>query len=176
MEGDDEMASIREQLTKFVATKLRTPSGETYSELLKREVDRLYDCIQARIDEYYDSYEPIRYRRTFRFQSALYAENLVDIRVVENQIQLSISFHTDLAYHETWSPKGNGYVPVLLNYGFVNESLKESLGLKDHVEHLTYLKPQLFIENGILDWNRTNKLGITIDVTAIYNGKQFSLF
>ena len=170
------MASIREQLTKLVATNLRTPSGETYAEKLKREVDRLYDCIQARIDEYYDSYEPIRYRRIFRFQSALYAENLVDIRVVENQIQLSLRFHSDLAYHDTWSPKGNGYVPVLLNYGFVNESLKESLGLKDHVEHLTYLKPQLFIENGILDWNRTNKLGITIDVTAIYNGKQFSLF
>lgn len=168
--------SLKEQITKLAATQIKTQSGETYAELLKREVDRLYDCIQARIDEYYDSYEPRIYKRTFRFQNALYAENLVDIRVVGNQIQLSIRFHPDLAYHNTWTPKGNGFVPILLNYGYTNESLKNYLGLDEHIEHLTHLKPQLFIENGILDWNRTNKLGLTIDVTAIYNGKQFSLF
>lgn len=168
--------SLKEQITKLVATQIKTRSGETYAELLKREVDRLYDCINARINEYYDSYEPIKYKRTFRFQNALYAENLVDIRVVGTQIQLSLRFHPDLAYHDTWTSNGNGYVPILLNYGFKNEKLKNYLGLEEHVEHLTYLEPQLFIENGILDWNKTNKLGITIDVTAIYNGKQFSLF
>ena len=170
------MASIKEQLRNISVMKYRNKSGLTYSELLKREVDRLYDCIQNRIDEYYDSYDPSKYRRTYRFMGALYAENLVDIRIIENRIELSIKFHPDLAYHETWTPNGNGYVPILLNYGFKNKKLKRYLGLEDDIEHLTVLKPQLFIENGILDWNKTNKLGITIDVTAIYNGRQFSLF
>lgn len=170
------MASIKKQIANLAATQLKTRSGETYAEALKREVNRLYDCIQSHIDDYYDNYDPIRYKRTYYFHGALYAENYVDIQVVGTQIQLSLRFHPDMAYHETWSPKGNGYVPILLNYGFENESLKKALGLKEHVEHLTYLKPQLFIENGILEWNKTNKLGLTIDVTAIYNGKQFSLF
>ena len=170
------MATIKQQLTKLAATKLKTSTGETYAEVLKREVDRLYDCIQARINRYYHSYEPAIYKRTYHFMGALYAENLVDIRVVGNQIQLSLRFHPELAYHDTWSSRGNGYVPLLINYGFKNEGLRTYLGLGEHVKHLTYLKPQLFIENGIMDWNRTNKLGITIDVTAIYNGKQFSLF
>ena len=96
-------------------------------------------------------------------------------------------FHVkQLPIHEHYVPAGwfnhhfpqlcNGYVPILLNYGFENNKLKNYLGLDHHVEHLTHLKPQLFIENGILDWNKTNKLGLTIDVTAIYNGSQFSLF
>ena len=98
------------------------------------------------------------------------------IKIVGTQIQLSLRFHPDLAYHDTWTSKGNGYVPILLNYGFENEALKRYLGLDEHIEHLTQLKPQLFIENGIMDWNKINKLGITIDVTAIYNGRQFNMF
>lgn len=170
--------SLKEQLTKLAATQIKTRSGETYSELLKREVDRLYDCIQKRIDRYYESYDPHIYIRTERFKGALYAENLIDVRIVGTQIQLSLRFHPDLAYHKTWTEKGNGFVPVLLNYGYTNEALRDYLGLKgnDQIEHLTHLDPQLFIENGILDWNKTNKLGLTIDVSAIYEGKEFSLF
>ena len=168
--------SLKEQIAKLAATQIKTRSGETYAEALKREVDRLYDCIQARIEEYYDNYEPKIYKRAYRFMGALYAEDLVDIRTVGTQIQLSLRFHPSLAYHDTWTSNGNGYVPVLLNYGFKNEKLKDYLGLDHHVEHLTYLKPQLFIENGIMDWNKTNELGLTIDVTAIYNGSQFNLF
>ena len=168
--------SIKSQLAKLTVTKLKMGNGETYGERLKREVDRLYDCIQKRIDEYYNSYTPIRYKRTYRFHDALYAENLVDIRIEGNQFKLSLRFHPDLAQHETRTSKGNGFVPILLNYGFQNHALENYLGLEEPVEHLTYLEPQLFIENGILDWNRENSLGITIDVTAIYNGRQFSYF
>lgn len=168
--------SIKSQLAKLTVTKLKMGNGETYGERLKREVDRLYDCIQKRIDEYYNSYTPIKYKRTYRFHDALYAENLVDIRIEGNQFKLSLRFHPDLAQHETWTPNGNGYVPCLINYGFRNYALENYLGLEEPVEHLTYLEPQLFIENGILDWNRENSLGITIDVTAIYNGRQFSYF
>lgn len=170
------MGSLYQQIVKLAASQIKTRSGETYAEALKREVDRLYDCIQMRIEEYYDSYQPKIYKRTYRFMGALYAEDLVDIKVVGTQIQLSLRFHPELAYHDTWTSNGNGFVPILLNYGYENDKLKNYLGLDHHIEHLTHLKPQLFIENGIMDWNKTNKLGLTIDVAAIYNGKQFSLF
>ena len=168
--------SIKSQLAKLTVTKLKMGNGETYGEMLKREVDRLYNCIQRRIDEYYASYTPSFYKRTYRFHGALYAENLVDIRIEGNRFKLSLLFDPDLAQHETWTSSGNGYVPILLNYGFRNRALENYLELDEPVEHLTYLKPQLFIENGILDWNRENSLGITIDVTAIYEGRRFSYF
>lgn len=167
-------SNIQKQLQKIIVSKIKTKNGETLQEQLSREVYRLYECIQRRIDDYYNSYDPVQYRRTFRFQGAMYAEDIVDIRIVDNQIRLSVRFHPSLAYHPTFTSKGNGYVPILLNYGFENKKLERYIGRP--IEHLTYLEPQLFIENGILDWNRQNKLGITIDITSIYNGKNFSFF
>lgn len=169
-------ANIQKQLQKLIAGKVKMNNGEALQKQLSREVRRLYYCIQRRIDDYYDSYNPQIYHRTYRFQGAMYAEDLVNIRVEGNQIKLSVRFHPSLAYHDTFTSKGNGYVPMLLNYGFNNTKLQNYLGAKEPIDHLTYLKPQLFIENGILDWNRQNKLSITIDVTSIYNGRKFNFF
>lgn len=169
------MANLNNQIKKLIATKMKLSNGETLAEQLKREVDNLYNCIQQRIDEYYDSYTPKIYSRTYRFQGAMYAENLVDIHVEKNQIKLSVRFHPNLAYHKTFTSSGNGYVPILLNYGFNNKKLQNYFGAKEPIEHLTHLDPQLFLENGILDWNRQNKLGVAIDVTSIYSGRNFKL-
>lgn len=169
-------ANIQKQLKIIVVGKLKMNSGKTLQEQLSLEVCRLYDCIQRRIDGYYDSYKPDSYRRTFHFKRAMYAEDLVNIRLEGNQIKLSIRFHPSLAYHNTFTSRGNGYVPMLLNYGFNNTKLQNYLGAAEPIEHLTHLEPQLFIENGILDWNKQNKLGITIDVTSIYNGRRFNFF
>lgn len=167
--------SLKEQITKLAATQIKTASGETYAEALKHEVDRLYDCIQREIERFYDSYTPSEkgYKRTYRLLGALYAENLVDIRVVGTQIQLSIRFHPDLAYHRNFSDDHDSYIPILMNYGYVAEELEKS---KCFIPYLTRRKGFFFIENGIMNWNKTNKLGLTIDVTAIYEGREFSLF
>lgn len=167
------MASIQEQLMKIAVMKTKTESGETYAEMLKREVDRLYDCIQAEIDRFYESYEPIVYKRTYRLLGALYAENLVDIRIIGNRIELSLRFHPDLAYHPNFV-EDESNVAVLLNYGYHAKKLERYLHRA--VPNLTKRKPFFFVENGILNWNKTNKLGIEIDVEAIYEGRSFSPF
>ncbi|MCM1362572.1 MAG: hypothetical protein NC235_11800, partial [Clostridiales bacterium] len=59
-------ANIQKQLQKLVASKIKMSNGETLQEQLSREVRRLYDCIQRRIDDYYDSYKPDFYHRTYR--------------------------------------------------------------------------------------------------------------
>ena len=167
------MASIKEQLAKMAVTKMKTGTGETYAEILKREVDRLYDCIQYEIDRFYRSYKPTMYHRTYRFQSALYAENLVDARVEGNKIKLSLLFHPNLADHPNLVGDETN-IPVILNYGYHARGLEEYIG--HSVPNFTERKGFYFIENGILNWNKENKLGITIDVTAIYDGKQFFYF
>ena len=164
------MASIQEQLDKISVMKAKTKSGETYTEVLKREVDRLYDCIQAEIDRFYKSYQPIAYKRTYRLLGSLYAENLVDIRIVGNRIELSLRFHPDLAYHPNFV-NDESNVAVLMNYGYHAKKLERYL--HKSVPYLTVRKPFFFIENGILNWNKTNKLGIEIDIEAIYEGERF---
>ena len=169
------VASIKEQLTKLAVTKTKTGTGETYAEILKREVDRLYDCIQDEIDRFYRSYtpSPYGYKRTWRFHDSLYAEDLVDIRINGNQVELSLRFHPDLAFHENFDGSHETNVAVILNYGYVANELEKKIGV---VPYFTRRDGFFFIENGIMRWNKSNKLGIQIDVTAIYNGKQFSYF
>lgn len=168
------MASIRNQLTKLAVMKMRTGTGETYAEILKREVDRLYDFIQDEIDRFYDSYDPSYYKRTWRFHGSLYAEDLVDIRINGNQVELSLRFHPDLAFHENFDGTHETNVAILMNYGYHAKRLEQYIG--HAVPYFTERKGFFFVENGIMRWNKSNKLGIQIDVTAIYNGRQFSYF
>jgi hypothetical protein len=167
-------ANIQKQLQKLVAGKIKMNNGETLQDQLSREVRRLYDCIQRRIDDYYDSYKPKIYSRTYRFQGAIYAEDLADIRVEGNQIKLSVRFHDSLAYHSNFDNSHESYVPILMNYGWNAPKLEKYIG--HPVDRFTRFEGAFFIENGIRDWNRQNKLGITIDVTSIYNGRRFNYF
>lgn len=155
------MASIEEQLKKLVVSKVKTKNGMTLEEQLKREVDRLYDCIQKYIDGYYNSYEPEIYERTYRFQGSMYAQNLIDARVEGDKINLSILFNDDLANHDSLFSNEEAYVPLLINDGWVAEKLESRLGI---IPRFTRFEGIHFIEKGITDFNRTNTLGIHIDV------------
>lgn len=165
--------SIEKQLNKIIATKMKLRNGLTLQQQLEIEVNRLYKCIQRYIDEYYDSYNPIVYQRTFRFQGAMYVQDFVDARIVGNSIELSILFHDDLAYHPSFSGK-SAFVPVLINYGWEAPKLAAYLG-KD-IEHLTYYEGFHFIEKGIRDFNRTNKLGIHIDVDVLFDENSYHYY
>lgn len=168
------MSSIRNQLTKIAVTKMRTPSGETYAEILKHEVDRLYDCIQDEIDRFYNSYSPSFYHRTNRFRHSLYAEDLADIRINGNSIELSIRFDSDNAFHNNFDNTHETNVAVILNFGYIARELEKQKG--GVIPYFTRRDGFHFVENGILRWNRTNRLGIEIDVKSIYNGREFTYF
>ena len=175
------MASIQEQLTKIAVHKTRLSSGETIAAAFAREVHRLYSCIQHYINEYYAEYNPVIYNRTYRFQRALYAEDLADIRVVGNTIQLSLRFAPKYDQHPNldgvwgWSDEGATFYDIenqhmspvsqLMEWGWYAPRLEDYLG--ESIEHLTYFKGIHAIERGIRDFNKTNKLGIKVDYAEI---------
>lgn len=162
------MASIQQQLNKIIASKAKMKDGLTLEQKLKIEVDRLYNCIQDKIDDYYDSYEPKIYERTWRFQGVMYAQDMVDIQVVGNRLSLSILFHPSLANHPSLLGGNDGYVPLLLNYGWVAEKLEDSLGYV--IPRFTRFEGVHFIEEGIDEYNRINPLGIRININKIADG------
>lgn len=168
------MSSIQKQLMKKMSGNIRLRNGNTIRKQLEQEVRRLYDCIQRRIDDYYDSYEPKIYQRGFRTQRAMYAEDLVDAYVEGNQIKLSVRFHNSFAYHSNFNNSHENYVPILINYAWNTPKLEKYIG--HPVDRFTRFDGTFFIENGICDWNRQNSLDITIDVTSVYNGRRFNYF
>lgn len=167
------MSSIQKQLMKKMSGNVRMRNGSTIRQQLEQEIRRLYSCIQFYIDDYYNSYEPKIYQRGFRTQRAMYAEDLADIRVVNNRnrMELSIKFHDNLANHRNLFGDHTSYTPILMNWGWKSKKLEKLIG--HPVEHFTRFNGIHFIERGIEDFNKINKLGIHINVKAILDGKQF---
>ena len=181
--------SLKEQLSKIALKKVKMSNGETLAETMAHEARRLADCIQYYIDEWYNSYEPSVYDRTYRLQGALYAEDIADIRVVGNTLRIGVAFQEDLAFHESFesisyynkneerdiyyefnSPH-NTFVPLLFNNGWRAPRLARIIGRNIYM--LTYFHGAHFVENGIERFNKTNKLGIKIDADDFFNGKAY---
>lgn len=180
--------SLKEQLAHIALKKVRMSDGKTLAETMASEARRLYDCIQYYIDEYYRSYEPVVYDRTYRYQGALYAEDVADVRVVGDTLRISVSFHNALAMHPNlsevyWRDKYGGeyaipiteghdsFVPLLMEKGWNAPRLESMIGRR--VYRLTYFEGIHAVEKGIADFNRTNKLGIKVNADDFYNGKAY---
>lgn len=177
------MASIEEQLSMISLQYARVSDGRTLAQVMADEVDRLYRCIQKYIDRWYDNYDPVVYKRTYRLQGALYAEKLADIRVDKKTMKISVCVHDDLDYHEnldyvTWTEgyEYEGYwfrdylypiedshmtsTLITMNYGWYAPKLELMIGRR--VPRLTYFDGVGFVEDGIKEWNQSNKFGIKI--------------
>lgn len=180
--------SLKEQLSRIALKKIKLSNGETLEETMAREARRLYDCIQYYIDDYYDSYEPTIYERTYRYQGALYAEDIADIRVVGNTLRISVGFHNALAMHpnlsvvyrqekdgyEYWIPikdRHDSFVPLLMEKGWKAPKLARMIG--KHVPNLTFFDGIHAVEQGIADFNKTNELGIKIDADDFFKSKAY---
>ena len=160
--------SIKSQLNNINLNKVKI-NGKPIKTILKEETDRLYRCIQFYIDEYYTTYKPKVYDRTYRFQGAMYVENFLDIKIIGNTIQLQIKFNDDLAMHDSIYDNGVGYVPVLINDGWC----WKGWGNKPE-DHFHKYSGYHFIEKGIADFNRLNPYHIRINVEKIYKGKRYN--
>lgn len=180
--------SLEEQLSKIAIKKAKLSNGETLAEVMAREAHRLAECIQYYIDEWYNSYEPTVYDRTYRLHGALYAEDIADIRVVGNTLRISVIFNEDLAIHESFESVGfydkdedrdiyyefnphDTFVPLLFNNGWRAPRLAHILGRNIYM--LTYFHGAHFIEAGIEKFNQTNRLGIKIDDDDFFKGKAY---
>lgn len=163
---------IEKQLAKIIASKTKMSNGRTVKQNLEKAVDYLYDCMDNQIREYYLSYDPKIYNRTFDFRDSLYAENFINARVVGNRIELSVSFRDSMSYHENLFKDHKSFVPVLINFGWKAPKLESFIGRK--IDRFTEYDGFHMVEKAISQFNAQNSFGIHIshnDVKAVWNGK-----
>lgn len=169
--------SLKEQLAQIALKKMKLSNGETIPEAMAREARRLYDCIQYYIDKWYRDYEPVVYERTYRYQGALFAEDIADVRVVGDTLRIGLKWHDDLAWHESlpyleftdeydrhwvkWLDMHDSYTPFLMEFGWTSRKLEYNY--KRRIENFTHFDGIHAIEQGINDFNKKNTLGIKID-------------
>lgn len=168
--------SLEKQLAKILASSdLEMSNGRTTAQNLEDAITYLYECIDKYIQEYYLSYTPKVYRRTYDFRDSLYAENLVQARVVGNRIEMSVSFRDSNSYHQNLFKDHMSYIPALINFGWSAPKL-EAMTI-NRVHRFTHYSGYHFIEKAIRMFNRRNPYGVYIspsDVTYIYNGQDQS--
>lgn len=179
--------TIEEQLAKIAVDKIKFENGRTVKQVLKDEADRLRDCIQKYIDEYYNSYAPTIYARTMGFRKSLYVDDIADIETKGNTISISLRFNTALATHpnldNVFIHEGDGifgsyikdkhesFVPVFMEYGWHAKKLESMIGYP--VYRLTYFEGIHAIEQGIRDFNQTNPYNLKIDDSGFRNARAY---
>lgn len=168
--------SIKTQLGRITSGMVKMQNGLTIRQNLEKAVDYLYDCVDNYIQEYYLSYSPKRYERTYDFMDSLYAEDFIHARVNGNRIELSVSFRPSMAYHINIFEDHMSYVPLLINSGWHSRKLENAIG--HAVPRFTSYEGYHFVEKAIKMFNKTNPYGVYIspnDVEAIWMGRDVQL-
>lgn len=167
--------SIKTQLARIVSGRTKTKNGSTIRQNLEKAVDYLYDCVDNYIQEYYLSYSPKRYLRTYDFQDSLYAEDFIHARANGDRIELSVSFRPSMAFHKNIFGDHESYVPLLINSGWYSKKLEDRIG---YVPRFTRYEGYHFVEKAVKMFNKTNPYGVYIspeDVEAMWEGENVQL-
>lgn len=158
--------SVVSQLKNIDVRKLKFKNGKTYEQVVREEVNRLYKCIQNRLDEYMLSYNPKLYQRTGALQDSLKVDDILNLKVTGKTMSLDIYFD-DSGYHQSgdgvkgWDGNGDTVnTAYLLNYGY---EVKKDVWFKD-IPYFGYRPAGHFIEDGIADFEKNNPYGIKIQV------------
>lgn len=160
--------SLEKQLMGLDITKLKMTNGKTVEQNLRAEAKRLKSCIQKRLDEYMDRHKPEMYIRTGGLEDSLKIDDYITIKTSPLSLEIFLHFDEN-ANHRSgdgilgWSGTGERVnTALLLNFGY---TVKKGVWFKN-IENFGYRQGGHFIEQGIEDFNKTNKMGIK--VKAVY--------
>lgn len=155
--------SIQEQLKQYIKTKEFQNKYKNYIEEniknsnsgigknVKNEVDRLKDCIQQEIDNYYTSYSPTVYHRTDNLKNSLV--------VLQTQNGFSITFDERLAYHDSVVYEdAQTYVPLLIEDGWHWNKPHQK------IDRFTDFSGYPFVENGVKKYLQSAPKGVSIKI------------
>lgn len=180
--------SLKDQLANLNLRKAVLKDGTRLEVAMSAEIRRLYNCIQKYIDDWYESYTPQGYNRTFNYKRALVAEDITNIRAIGNTLRIGLGWNTQMALHPNLesvfhvdrygdfyripiADRHNSYVPILMERGWSAPRLASMIG--HQVENLTYFDGIHAVERGVADFNAHNRFGIIVDASDFYNMRAY---
>ena len=145
-------------LIDFDIRKLRLPNGRTFEQQMKYEAKRFLKILQDEIDEWYHSYSPSIYERSYDMKFSIYAEDYVDIDTSGTQLTVKLKY-TDEAMHKSlW---GDGEVNTLL---LMNNGYQVNSGWHKDIPYFGYREGGHFLEKAVERFNKDNAFGIEINI------------
>lgn len=154
-------------INKFLKTinikKIKYPNSNlTYEQILKNETKRFKDILQDCIDDYYNSYMPVVYKR------GAYGGNLREALTVDNVCKISSNGKTltcsvlvdEDAIHESILDGSEANAFWLINDGW---NVKKDVWFKD-IYRFGHYEGYHFVEKAVEEFERTDKYGIKVEV------------
>lgn len=136
--------------------KLTLPNGRTLEQQLQYEANRFLKILQEEIDNWYDSYSPVVYKRSYDMRNSIYVEDLVQVSVSGDKMQIKINYD-DRAFHQSlWDSSSINSI-LLMNDGY-----KVSKGWHKDIENFGYRDGGQFLEKAVNRFNEENDFGIDI--------------
>lgn len=136
--------------------KLTLPNGRTLEQQLQYEANRFLKILQEEIDNWYDSYSPVVYKRSYDMRNSIYVEDLVQVSVSGDKLQIKINYD-DRAFHQSlWDSSSINSI-LLMNDGY-----KVSKGWHKDIENFGYRDGGQFLEKAVHRFNEENDFGIDV--------------
>ena len=168
-------------MAKFVARDINelakaisSPSGQnsvlnnsSIQSQLKAEANKLRNCIQLRLDDYYTSTESERsglYNRTHGLLNSLEASQAIQVSVNPITWQIEIYFDEGAIGHSMFTGEKVNKA-ALINFGW---RVRKPVWFK-FIKNFGYFEGVHFIEDGIRDYVNKRPNGIKI----IFDGKEY---
>ena len=136
--------------------KLTLPNGRTLEQQLQYEANRFLKILQEEIDNWYDSYSPVVYKRSYDMRNSIYVEDLVQVSVSGDKMQIKINYD-DRAFHQSLWDSASINSILLMNDGY-----KVSKGWHKDIENFGYRDGGQFLEKAVNRFNEENDFGIDI--------------
>lgn len=135
------------------------PKGSTltYEQILKSEANRLKNLIQENIQDYYSSYAPIRYRRTYKMSNALSVDDLCDI--FSNNMTITIRINGN-AIHNSIIDGSFSNALWLVNSGW---QVRDDVWFSS-IYRFGYYEGAHFIESAVDEFKATTKYNIKVKI------------
>lgn len=136
--------------------KLTLPNGRTLEQQLQYEADRFLKILQEEINNWYDSYSPVVYKRSYDMRNSIYVEDLVQVSVSGDKMQIKINYDDRTFHQSLWDSASINSI-LLMNDGY-----KVSKGWHKDIENFGYREGGQFLEKAVNRFNEENDFGIDI--------------
>ena len=97
--------------------KLKLKNGNTVERQLQIEAQRFKNILQKNIDDWYSSYSPVMYQRSYNMQNSIFADDVVSISSAGGKLTISVKY-TDQAFHESLFGDGSVNTLYLMDSGY----------------------------------------------------------
>lgn len=154
----DNINSLFNYFNNTVEGQSQLFGDQSIIKTIEKEALRLEKYIKDAIQEYYNSYQPKVYKRTFAWMNSV----RVGKPYIENgYVYIEIYFDKEYALHPSIM-KGNypdGYVPWLMEVGW---NIRDKVKIDKY--RFTHFEGTHYIRKSIEKWEQENKYGLQVAV------------